>query len=640
MVKNLSPIRRSELISPFGPGAMVVTNNGTGVITGGLDHWFEREDGTSDGIDIEEYKIYEWRLQQLLQVDHFRLPPDYRANTKNRKIPNLELTIPFLRFPCWHFCPYCNLLFESSLTLRERQVCPDCSLKNEGEKSKSSKIYMRQVPFVAMCDQGHLQDFPWREWVHKSATSSCNEKLRLIATGGATLESQVVKCECGATRSLSLITTSSLDNNSTHLSTTLNADGILYLCQGKRPWLGSNESEICSRPIRGSLRSAANVYFARIRSAIYLPRGTDLAPSELISLIEVPPLSTTINLLTQIKNSVTPQSLRELQPEVLKKYNNDQIAAALHIIQTPNSQGLNGVLDADEETNFRRAEFNILREGLGEPVLKAKSVKPSDYENIISQYFSRITLVEKLRETRVFQGFNRIYSETKQDIAAFKRLLRQNLLPETSDWLPAYLVYGEGIFLELNEDHLKNWEQSQAKKLANRIQPLILQYQKIQENRHLRDRSLGPRLLLLHTLAHLIMNQLTFECGYSSASLRERLYISNNQQAPMSAILIYTAAGDSEGTLGGLVRMGKPGNLEPIIFKALQTAQWCSADPVCMELGNRGGQGPESCNLAACHNCVLVPETACEEFNRFLDRGVITGDQENLGLGFFESFFS
>jgi hypothetical protein len=635
MAKTLSPIRRAELISPFGPGAMLITSTGMGVTTAGLDHWFEREDGVNDSIDLEEYKVYEWRLQQLLQVDHFRLPPDYRTNRMGNKTPNIELTIPFLRFPCWHFCPYCNLLVEISLTSRDRHLCSQCNDANN-ERRKTNKVYVRQVPFIAMCDQGHLQDFPWREWVHKTANPSCDQKIRLIATGGASLEGQLVKCDCGLYRSLSSITTATADNSATYLSSNLNSDGTIYSCRGKRPWLGLAEGEPCHRPIRGSLRSAANVYFARVRSAIYLPRGNDIAPSELISELEVTPLSTNIDLLKKVFGEVSPQQLRTVQPDRLRKYSDSQIAAALHIMQS--SQTVTTTVDEDPETSFRRAEFNVLREGLGEPVLKATSIAPNNYGAVISQHFSRITLVEKLRETRVLQGFNRIYSETGQDNDAYKRLLWQNPPVAGTSWLPAYLVHGEGIFLELDEQKLKTWEQQYGKNLDKRLQSLIIQYKKLQDNRHLRERPLGARLVLLHTLSHLIMNELTFECGYSSAALRERLYISNNDQAPMAAVLIYTAAGDAEGTLGGLVRMGKPGNLEQILSKALYSAQWCSSDPICMELGTRGGQGPESCNLAACHNCTLVPETACEEFNRFLDRGVVIGDQETPSIGFFESF--
>ena len=113
--------------------------------------------------------------------------------------------------------------------------------------------------------------------------------------------------------------------------------------------------------------------------------------------------------------------------------------------------------------------------------------------------------------------------------------------------------------------------------------------------------------------------------------------MSDHRTSPMAALLIYTAAGDAEGTMGGLVRMAKPGYLEPVVRRAIESARWCSADPVCMEMGDSGGQGPDSCNLAACHNCALVPETACEEFNRFLDRGLAVGTLSDPGIGFFRS---
>mgnify|MGYP003382449437 CR=1 FL=1 len=128
-----------------------------------------------------------------------------------------------------------------------------------------------------------------------------------------------------------------------------------------------------------------------------------------------------------------------------------------------------------------------------------------------------------------------------------------------------------------------------------------------------------PRFVLLHTLAHLLINRLVFECGYGSASLRERLYVSTGE-SPMAGLLIYTAAGDSEGTMGGLVRLAEPETLGRIIENAIEEAQWCSADPVCAEAVYSGGQGPDSLNLAACHSCALLPETSCEVFNKYLDR--------------------
>lgn len=144
---------------------------------------------------------------------------------------------------------------------------------------------------------------------------------------------------------------------------------------------------------------------------------------------------------------------------------------------------------------------------------------------------------------------------------------------------------------------------------------------------------LRPEFVLIHTFAHLLINQLSFECGYGSSSIRERIYCEKTEnEHEMYGVLIYTASGDSEGSLGGLVRQGEKGNIEDTIRDAVRNAAWCSSDPVCIQ---SLGQGPESCNLAACHNCALLPETCCENGNRLLDRGVIVGSLGDRSIGFF-----
>ncbi|GAA6616837.1 DrmB family protein [Scytonema sp. NUACC26] len=627
-------LRRAQLIAPFGVGAMVVVRNGTSLITAGIDHWYKRED-ISEADDKSEFRIDEWRLARSLEVDHFRQPPDFRKANKGDGVPNAYLTVPFLRFPQWHFCASCNLLQKFPLTKRGKVKCPEC----ESKKKTKYTPHMAQVPIIAMCDRGHIQDFPWREWVHRSANPICDKPVRLVGTGSATLGGLSVRCDCGAKRSLEGITEG--DVNRTRLSKTLMADDNTevddekkgFCCQGKRPWLGTEDSEPCSCQLRGTLRSATNVYYAQTRSAIYLQRGNN---SELVSLLEEPPLSTLIQPLSQAGLSITPEFLRGQHTLLLKNFSNEEIKDALCTILSPNDIKANtNIVEGDDpETSFRREEFNVLRTERNEENLKIRAINISQYESNIAQYFSRIMLVDKLKETRALTGFTRIFPETDQPLPVLQSLLwRQSLQQET--WLPAYIVYGEGIFIEFNENRLRQWLKIHGAEITRRVQPLVARYERIQEERHLRQRQITPRFILLHTFAHLLMNRLTFECGYSSAALRERLYISENPVAPMAGVLIYTANGDSEGTMGGLVRMGKPSNFEPVVRSSLEAASWCSADPVCMEVGARGGQGPDSCNLAACHSCALVPETACEEFNRFLDRGVVIGDIYNKSMGFF-----
>lgn len=631
MAKN--PIRRAQLISPFGVGAMMVIRGGIGLITAGLDHWYKREDNL-ESVDISEYKIEEWRLQQSLGVDHFRLPPDYRGKQSHGKnAPNTGLTVPFLRFPQWHFCPWCHRLEERPLSERTTPRCPECQKQS----------YMFQVPFVAVCEAGHIQDFPWREWVHKTPNSTCKGVLRLRATGSASLSGQRVECECGiAPRSLASITNANPDGT-TFLSKNLAQDDSIFYCRGQRTWLGDGTEEECGFHLRGALRSASNVYFAQIRSAIYLPRGDSFVPQELILLLEQAPLSTLITTLLSLLSGIDNNSKEKLLLDGLRKqhllllepFTDKQILHAIDKVFNFSKEPTQAqILDIeDQETTFRRDEFSVLRKPRDENVLSIREGCVNDYDKTITKYFSKVMLIDKLRETRVLTGFTRIYAENDQSLEHRKTMLRKEMNSE-SNWLPAYTVFGEGIYFELDEGYLQEWEQQDA--VGKRIKRLEETYEIIQQKRKLRQQPIIPRFVLLHTLAHLLMNRLTFECGYSSAALRERLYVSNTLTSPMAGLLIYTADGDAEGTMGGLVRMGKPGNLEPVLRRALQNAAWCSTDPVCMEIGGRGGQGPDSCNLAACHNCALVPETACEHFNRFLDRAVVIGELGNPNIGYFK----
>lgn len=625
------PIRRAQLIAPFGVGAMMVVQDGISLITGGLDHWYKREDGSSDSQEInkDQFRVEEWRLQQLLRVNHFCLPPDFRDAGD---IPyNKFLKVPFLRFPQWHFCPGCKRLTYISLTARGRIKCPEC-------EEKKKKRYLVPVQFIAMCKEGHIQDFPWREWVHKSIHPICEASMRIIATGGSSLGAEKVKCDCGMERTLAQITDAKPDGTETELSKNLDKDGNLYLCQGRRPWLGEDANSSCNSPLRGSLRSASNLYYADVRSAIYLPRSNSEVPSDLVSLLEEPPLSVLINLLSSTGRKISPGDLRSQQRHLLSLFSDLQIKEALQIVLSRSGKDTDiqgtKINNDDPETAFRREEFDTLRKSRNDDLLIIRATNIDGYKLAFNKYFSRIMLVSKLRETRAFAGFTRVFPENDKPLEERKAMLRLSAPLEGDSWLPAYIVYGEGIFLELKEEWLQSWEKRED--VLQRVNPLVKRYEQLEQKRKVRKKLIGPRFILLHTLSHLIMNRLTFECGYSSAALRERLYVSTDLNAPMAGLLIYTAAGDSEGTMGGLVRMGKPGNLEPVIQQALVGARWCSADPVCMEMGVLGGQGPESCNLAACHNCSLVPETACEEFNRFLDRAVVIGKAENRELGYFD----
>ncbi|KAA9151698.1 DUF1998 domain-containing protein [Microbacterium lushaniae] len=633
-------IRRAQLVSPFGVGAMSVMVDGTSVITAGLDHWFPRQNAD---LALEDFTVHDWRLEARLNVKEFRLPPDWRSgsSTDHR---NARLSVPVLRFPRYAFCMYCKRLKQVPLSYQDIVRCEDSS--HAGAKGKGPR--MSQVPFVALCEDGHIDDFPFREWVHHSQDTKCTGTLRLVSTGGGGLEGQVVRCGydskgnrdvrggCGASRSLMGITvagrTDETGNESTVLTQDLQGRAHPYLCTGARPWLHELGGP-CDKPVRGALRAAGNVYFPRVESSIFLPQEIGAVSGAMRDLLRRADVEPAINAVHAfVGASATAAQIRNLIPsELFDSYADEELLAAYR-----DRFGIGSQLREDDDNEsedlgtWRYPEFKIIRETPQDDELRASD--PGVPSRLLG-HVERVRSVTVLRETRALRGFTR-GRDGELKLPVGKALLRRRPLPIDRDWLPAYVVKGEGIYFELDAARLSAWEargevQERADRIANR-------YGQVITDRGGRPRDISPRMVMLHTLAHLLINELIFACGYSSASLRERLYVAQEANHEMAGVLIYTAAGDSEGTMGGLVRMARQEHLHQVFASALSDAHWCSTDPVCMDAGEKG-QGPDSCNLAACHGCALLPETSCEEFNRFLDRGLVVGTFDDPSLGFFSS---
>ena len=371
-------------------------------------------------------------------------------------------------------------------------------------------------------------------------------------------------------------------------------------------------------------------------SSIYLPPSDSSVPEEILEILEDAHVWTFLNLISQ----ATPDKKIDTHfaQVVLQKYYPDRAINPEKFAEAANRR-LSGqdkteeqaVLTDTPEQAFRRDEYDLFRrdiqEGYPKTNLLIRSTSITEYEPIIHDHFERVSLVHKLRETRAFVGFSRIFPEDN-----LEEWQRRTLISRTpKEWLPAVIVRGEGIFLQFREAELHEWLSHYDDQLQRRLAPMNRTFALLRQRRQQAPQPVTPRFVLLHTLAHLLINQLIFECGYGSASIRERLYSAEGDQ-PMAGILLYTAAGDAEGTMGGLVRVGKPGRLEGVLRRGLEKARWCSTDPVCIE---SPGQGPDTCNLAACHSCTLLPETSCEEQNRLLDRGLVVGTLSEPYLGFF-----
>ena len=582
-------MRRAQLVTPFGVGAMSVLVDGTSIITAGLDHWFPRD---NQDLVLEDFVVHDWRLESRLGVKEFRLPPDYRTGS-NDDHRNTKLSVPALRFPRYAFCMYCKRLKQVTLSFQEAVRCEDVA--HAGGSGKQPK--MSQVPFVAICEAGHIDDFPFREWVHHTENPQCTEILRLFSTGAGGLEGQVVRCGydaknkrdetqgCGASRTLMGITMArrrdSAGNESTVLTQDLSKDAP-YLCTGARPWL-HELSGPCDQPVRGALRAAGNVYFPRVESSIFLPQKIGAVSGAMRELLKRPDVSPVLDTVhTFVGAGATAAQIRsQLPSELFDSHSDEELLDAYRDRYGIGEEASGDEDDSDDLDIWRYPEFKIIRETPADDALRASD--PGIHAELQS-HIDRVRSVTVLQETRVLRGFTR-GRDNDLKISVGKALLRRRPLAPDRDWLPAYVVKGEGIYLELDADALARWEA--RGEVQERADLIGERYGQVVTDRGGRLRDISPRMVMIHTLAHLLINELVFTCGYSSASLRERLYVSRDSTREMAGLLIYTAAGDSEGTMGGLVRMARKDHLRPIFAAALSDARWCSTDPVCMDAGER-----------------------------------------------------
>lgn len=600
-------LRRTQAVVPFGVGAIVEFPNQS-LMAAGLDAWR----------DTPGCIIHDDRLARRLGVQYFRQPPP----APGHGAPGDYL--PFVRFPLWHFCPRCQSMTKASWndvrpprcnsTLLPRTGAPPCSALRENKRWR-----MVPVQFVTICPNGHIDDFPWMEWAHSSAgqpgpgTICASPRLRLIRTARTGLSGMMVKCEgCNApARSLASV---------------IRRTGMTgWPCSGNRPWLGPKGRERCDCPTPPIVvpRGATNLYFAKVASSILIPPYA----TSIRKLIDD---AHNWNVLTSgVHEGGKPDEARLRFFAEYRRINVDELRAAVE----EKLAGTARVNDGPEnEEEYRFAEYKVLLDGKGKSeddlVLRRQSL--SLYNPDIADYFSDIVLVEKLAETRALTGFARVNPPPMRE---YDRKDRSQLALQSLPWLPAIRVYGEGIFFTLNHERLNEW----SSLATPRINQIAQNYLRVCRESNRRPRQLTPSFVLLHTLAHALIRRLSFDCGYGSSSLRERLYYSDEPETRMAGILIYTAAGDCEGTLGGLVRQGKPGRFEAILRGALEDARWCGSDPLCAE---STGQGTDSVNLAACHACTLVPETSCEEGNRFLDRLCLVGEMRRPEIGYFHELLA
>ncbi|MHC1567230.1 MAG: DrmB family protein, partial [Candidatus Syntropharchaeia archaeon] len=225
--------------------------------------------------------------------------------------------------------------------------------------------------------------------------------------------------------------------------------------------------------------------------------------------------------------------------------------------------------------------------------------------------------VEMLKTITAQIGYRRM-PYTKRDPATGRieipKLISSGVyLVDDSIWYPGFEGRGEGIFITFSDGNIPEFSESRAHE----------EWRRYGGSSNLTGTPWGdiprePLFVWLHTLSHALIMAISLHSGYSSASLRERVYI--NRNADNGGILIYTTSPGEDGSLGGLI--GAVDIFEEILKMASERIRLCSNDPLCSEVRKT----PERINGAACHSCLLISETSCEHRNMWLDRHIILRD--------------
>jgi hypothetical protein len=605
MANELIPIRLSHLLGHNGVGAIVRGANGL-VIVQDTRQWTDRQ-----GLSAGKLIPYVERVRAALGIEEQLHEPPVAKELANGQVDGT--CVPATRFPSWMRCPACGAMYRWPWRKDQSDHAPHCNHQDCKHHPK-----LEQVTWVLAHPEGYLADVPWHFLAHQGARAptqrNCKvqDQLRLIESG---YEERDLRCDaCRA-------------------ETRFRGDERVGFGRGRmQPWT----KDVLVPPREGIEKDANDLAQAQVLTINDTRAYVPIA----VSVLVIPPESrvrkgTVVDRL--YRNSGDRSRIDDARHRTKERIIRELAAAyrcTPNDIETALADIAHGYPLYGENLTpgqLRESEFKAFLEVLPDQrddedlVTRNNSDrwhklgKADDIDSHARKLIHGIrhlVRVDRLKAVKVFKGFTRLGG---------KEIVPPDIVGK-SDWLPAIELYGEGVFLALDENRLKAWEQTPAVvSRLNRLLPRFAQAGRDSPN------PLTTRFMLLHTLSHLLMRQIESEGGYPAASLIERIY-SANAPEPMAGILIHVAVPDIAGSLGGLAELSEPRRFLGILIRALEHSRWCSLDPVCSE---HEGQGPGLLNRAACHACALVPEPACEYGNTLLDRGFVKDDAANGLPSFF-----
>lgn len=607
---RVGELRPSQLLHTYGVGSIADLPN-LSVMVLGLDDW----DLDHAAVIPEDRLLTAIRSKLGRQVQNLRMPPYVPEDPSDFAGNWTRIGAPVAVFPNWLRCSdnRCNRLapVDSGLfDLVPNAFAPDQTryvhnCRGTG-RSRPTAVPAR---FVMACPAGHVDDFPWMFFVHRGAPHGTDHTLRLLERGTTGEAASIfVQCSC--------------DVNPRSMAEAMGQRGerVLPACRGRHPHLGVFEP--CDEQSRTMALGATNGWFAMQLRVFSVPRAEDPVDSAVSEhwaglrvLAELPKDSARLVLPTQV---MWPQ---------LERFGVDAVWRAITRLHSAGGAAPSAEADVLDIAGPEWQAFTG-------PTLDHPDFSTSNepVPSAHTSWLTQVRLVKRLREVAALYGFSRI-DAPEWGVATGGGSVREEnrapLSPEPPTWVPCAETRGEGIFLRFDERRIAEWERNPA--VRRRETHLKRAHELWCAQRGVEPHWPGTRYVLLHTFSHVLIREFALECGYGAAGIAERVYARSGDE-PMAGILLYTAAPDSEGTLGGLVTLGRQDRLGALVDQALDAARLCGSDPLCAE-HNPTIHG--RLHGAACHACLFAAETSCERGNHFLDREVLVETLSGRPGGFF-----
>ena len=574
---SVGDIRKTQLITTFGVGSIVDFKDDT-VIIASTDDW---DYNPNDIEEVESRKIFNENLSVITDAEYFLMPRTTQSTNSFSKGKNITSYV----FPEKLHCSRCGNIYDfRELDVKDRHRCPQC--KNNLNASR----------FIVVCTHGHMDDFPYDWWVHggKPCPSGVKSpRIKMVNIYNRTdIDSLRLECtECKTTRSMVQVFS---DNALSE-----------FPCTCKHPHFKDPYARVqygCHDKMRARLRSASGVYFPITKAALLIPPWS----KKVVNCIQK-----NYSILKNVEEDKLVFTIRQVIHD--QNITDDEIMRSWRAVKISMEQKRKR-----SELSVYEDEYSILSKNENENEDNFSSYTatiPQKYKS----YFEQIAVVDRLTVTQAFTGFTRITRNESNSVA-----ISQYPKP----WLPAVELTGEGIFIRFNKDKIAEWRNSHSSRYKR--------MKKAMEDSKFINESFSETYVMLHTFAHLFIREISNVCGYSAASIREKIYseINDKNEVKMCGVLIYVSSSDSDSSLGGLISVADNEDVfERIMDSMLERASWCSGDPLCISATK---QGYKNLNYSACHDCTLLPETSCESFNCFLDRASIVGLPDNPDLGFFK----